>query len=160
MPQSRRQPKRNSQSASAVAAASNPQSPLTKYTPYWVVGLLFSLVLIAYLPSLHGGLLWDDEAHVTKPDLRSLNGLYRIWFELGATQQYYPLLHTAFWIEHELWGDNTLGYHLINILQHATVASLLYFVLRHLNIPGALLAATVFSSVSLSVSARARTPCL
>ena len=64
----------------------------------WV--LMFCLTLIAYLPALRGGLLWDDNMHVTRPDLRSLHGLWRIWFDLGATQQYYPLLHSAFWVEH------------------------------------------------------------
>ena len=32
--------------------------------------------------------------------------------ELGATQQYYPVLHSAFWLEHRLWGDAAVGYHL------------------------------------------------
>src|SRR5580658_9189917 len=53
---------------------------------------LFCTTLIAYFPALRGTLLWDDDAHVTKPALRSLHGLWRIWFDLGATQQYYPLL--------------------------------------------------------------------
>ena len=67
---------------------------------------------------MSGGMLWDDDAHVTRPELRSLSGLYRIWFDLGATQQYYPLLHSAFWLEHKLWGDSVVGYHLVNVLQH------------------------------------------
>jgi protein O-mannosyl-transferase len=62
------------------------------------------LTLIAYSPALNGDLVWDDAAHVTKPELQSLHGLWRIWFDLGATQQYYPLLHSAFWVEHTLWG--------------------------------------------------------
>jgi hypothetical protein len=45
--------------------------------------------LLAYLPALRGGLVWDDSGHVTRLDLQSLHGLWRIWFELGATQQYY-----------------------------------------------------------------------
>jgi hypothetical protein len=53
---------------------------------------------------------------VTKPALRSLAGLERIWTELGATQQYYPLLHSAFWGQHALWGDHPLGYHLVTLL--------------------------------------------
>jgi hypothetical protein len=44
-----------------------------------------------YLPALNGGLLWDDSAHVTSLAMRSFHGLFRIWFQLGATQQYYPL---------------------------------------------------------------------
>ena len=72
-------------------------------------------VFLAYQPAWQGGFIWDDEAHVTRPELRSWHGLYRIWFDLGATQQYYPLLHSAFWLEHKLWGDDPLGYHLVNI---------------------------------------------
>ena len=32
-------------------------------------------------------LVWDDDAHVTRPELRSLDGLARIWTRLDATQQ-------------------------------------------------------------------------
>ena len=71
-----------------------------------------------------GGALWDDDAHVTQPEWRSLDGLRRIWFEPGASQQYHPLLHCAFWLEHRLWGDATVGYHLVNLLLHAAVACL------------------------------------
>jgi Flp pilus assembly protein TadD len=100
---------------------------------------------MAYQPAWQGGLIWDDDAHVTRPDLRSGRGLYRIWFELGATQQYYPLLHSAFWIEHKLWGGATLGYHLVNILLHAAAAVMVALILRRLAIPGALLAAAIFA---------------
>ena len=86
---------------------------------------IFAATLAAYWPALHGGLIWDDDAHVTRPDLRSGAGLARIWFRIGATQQYYPVLHSAFWLEHRLWGDAVLGYHLLNVLLHATAACLL-----------------------------------
>jgi tetratricopeptide (TPR) repeat protein len=94
--------------------------------------LVFGLVLACYWPALRGGLVWDDQAHVTRPDLRSWSGLGRIWSDLRATQQYYPVLHSAFWIEHRLWGDATLGYHLVNVLFHATSCYLLALVLRRL----------------------------
>src|SRR5262249_52949345 len=102
-------------------------------------------VFVAYWPILQGDFLWDDSAHVTKPELRSFDGLRRIWFEMGATQQYYPLLHSAFWIEWQLWGDCTLGYHLVNLIEHATAALLVYLIARKLEIPGALLAASLFA---------------
>ena len=72
-------------------------------------------------------------------------GLYRIWFDGRATLQYYPLLHSAFWIEHKLWGNATLGYHLLNLLLHATAAVLVGLILRRLSIPGAWLAAAIFA---------------
>jgi tetratricopeptide (TPR) repeat protein len=97
------------------------------------------------LPALNGGLLWDDAAHITRPELRSLHGLWRIWSDLGATQQYYPLLHSAFWMEHKLWGDSTLGYHLANLLLHAAAAILVMLIMRRLGLPGGWLAALVFA---------------
>ena len=113
------------------------------------MGLIFALLLVAttaaYIPALTGDFLWDDAGHVTNPALQSWAGLWRIWFEVGSTQQYYPLLHTVFWIEHRLWGDTTLGYHLINVLWHVTSACLLVALLRRLAIPGALLAAFIFA---------------
>jgi tetratricopeptide (TPR) repeat protein len=100
---------------------------------------------MAYLPALRGGLLWDDTSHVTTPELQSLHGLWRIWFDLGATQQYYPLLHSAFWMEHRIWGDAVLGYHLTNVTLHAASACLVVMIVRRLSLPGAWLAGLVFA---------------
>jgi tetratricopeptide (TPR) repeat protein len=116
-----------------------------------VFALILVVTLAAYFPALTGDFLWDDAGHVTNPGLQSWSGLMRIWFELGVTQQYYPLLHSAFWIEHLVWGDATLGYHLINVLWHATSACLLVAILRRLAVPGALLAALVFALHPVSV---------
>jgi len=102
-------------------------------------------VLVAYLPALHGGPLWDDFGHITVPELRSLTGLWRIWSELGATQQYYPVLHSAFWLEHRLWGDAFVGYHLTNVALHSASAVLLVLILRRLALPGGLLAGLIFA---------------
>src|SRR5579862_5362381 len=106
-----------------------------------LAALLFLLLFLVYFPALGGGILWDDDAHITPPELQSFSGLARIWFQIGATQQYYPLLHTAFWFEHGLWGNSVAGYHVVNLLLHALAAFLLVAVLRRLTIPGAWLAA-------------------
>jgi tetratricopeptide (TPR) repeat protein len=106
---------------------------------------LMLATLAAYHPAWHGRMLWDDDRHITRSDLGSVEGLWRIWFDLGATQQYYPLTHSAFWIQHKFWGDDTLGYHLINILLHALSAFLVAVVLRRLGAPGANLAAVIFA---------------
>jgi tetratricopeptide (TPR) repeat protein len=110
-------------------------------------------VLAAYGPALHGGFVWDDDAHVTAAAMRSFHGLWRIWFDLGATQQYYPLLHSAFWIEHRLWGDAVLGYHLVNVSLHATAACLVVLIVRRLALPGAWLAGLIFALHPVCVEA-------
>jgi protein O-mannosyl-transferase len=112
----------------------------------WLFGLLLVIVtMFVYLPAWNGTPIWDDDAHLTKPELRSLEGLGRIWTQPGATQQYYPLAHTFFWVEHQLWGDWPAGYHLLNILLHCASALLLVRILRHLEIRGAWLAAAIFA---------------
>jgi tetratricopeptide (TPR) repeat protein len=89
-------------------------------------------------------MVWDDQAHVTRRELQPLAGLARIWYDLRATQQYYPVLHSAFWFEHRLWGDATLGYHLVNVALHVAAACLLVAILRRLRVPGAALAGVIF----------------
>jgi tetratricopeptide (TPR) repeat protein len=120
-------------------------SPTSRAGLWWTAALILGLALACYWPALRGGMVWDDDAHVTRPELRSTAGLRLIWSEPGATQQYYPLLHSAFWVEHRLWGDSTLGYHLANVLLHAAGAFLLVLVLRRLMVPGACLAGLVFA---------------
>ena len=113
--------------------------------PVWLALLLFAAVLVAYWPSIRGGMLWDDDAHITRPALQSVRGLWRIWFDIGATQQYYPLLHSAFWLEHHFWGDSTTGYRLLNVVLHATASCLFALVLSQLSIRGAWLGAFLFA---------------
>lgn len=110
--------------------------------------LLIALVLataLAYQPAWQGERLWDDDGHMTKVELRSLEGLGRIWTDIGATQQYYPVTHSVFWLQHRLWGDRTTGYHFLNILLHGCSAFLLVLVLRRLEVDGAELAGMVFA---------------
>jgi Flp pilus assembly protein TadD len=110
-----------------------------------VGAVLAVITLLAYLPAVRAAFIWNDADYVTSPALRSLHGLWRIWFEVGATEQYYPLLHSAFWVQHQLWGDAPAGYHLVNILLHAASACLFAAVLRRLAVPGAWLAAFIFA---------------
>ena len=113
----------------------------------WLPALLLLLaVLIAYIPAMRGSTIWDDARYLTEnPTLRSEDGLWRIWSEVGATIQYYPLVFTTYWIESRLWGFDPFGYHLVNVLLHAFSSLLLWRILRRLAVPGALLAAAIFA---------------
>ncbi len=114
--------------------------------PIWpLLPVLMAVVALVYQPVWLGGLLWDDDHHVTRLALQSLHGLWRIWTEPGAAQQYYPVAHSAFWLQHRLWGDEVLGYHLVNVGLHAISAFLLALILRRLRVPGAIVAAAIFA---------------
>jgi len=128
-----------------------PASPTNRIREAWFLFSLLAATVVAYLPTFHAGFIWDDDAHLTAPALRSVAGLSRIWTEPGATQQYYPLLHSLFWIEHRLWGDSALGYHVANLALHTLAAGLFALLLRRLTVPGAYLAALIFALHPLHV---------
>src|ERR1043166_4603878 len=108
--------------------------------------IVIAAVLIAYIPAMRGGYIWDDDRYVTKnATLRDNAGLRRIWFDVGATPQYYPLVFTSFWIERRICDAHPAGYHLTNLLLHAANAVLLLVALRRLKIPGAWIAAMLFA---------------
>ncbi len=108
--------------------------------------LLAGVTLLCYVPALWNGYIWDDDNYVTaNVTLRSLEGLRRIWLEPRSIPQYYPLVHTSFWLEYQLWGLQPMGYHLVNILLHIGGAMLLWRLLRELAVPGAWLGALLFA---------------
>ncbi|HEX5489629.1 MAG TPA: tetratricopeptide repeat protein [Candidatus Udaeobacter sp.] len=112
----------------------------------WGFCLILAVVtLMAYNPAWHGQLLWDDDNCSTPPELRSVDGLKRIWFQPRATAQYYPLLYTSYWIQQRVWGDSPTGYHLINLLLHIGCVVMLLRILRFLRIPGAELAVIIWA---------------
>jgi len=125
--------------------AADPQVGSGRARTAWACVGIFGVAIAAYWPVFRAGFIWDDDAHVTRAELQSLHGLWRIWFDLGSTQQYYPVLHGAFWLEHRLWGDAPLGYHLANVLLHATSACLFALALRRLAAPGAWFAGFLFA---------------
>ena len=107
---------------------------------------LVLMTFVAYAPIWRAGFIWDDDAYVTENvNLHTVAGLWRIWAEPRASQQYYPLSFTTHWIEYQLWGLRPLGYHVVNVLLHALNAVLLWAVLRQLKIPGAWVAAAIFA---------------
>jgi tetratricopeptide (TPR) repeat protein len=56
-------------------------------------------------------------------------------------------------VEHRIWGDAVLGYHLANILLHAFSACLVVMIARHLRLPGAWLAGFLFALHPVCVEA-------
>jgi len=134
--------------------AATPQAMRAGLPRGWMLWcLLFLSTLAAYWPALDGGLVWDDDVHVTRPELQSVEGLRRIWTDPGAVPQYYPLLHSAFWLEHRIWGDAVVGYHLTNVVLHALAAALVVLILKRLAVPGAWLAGFVFALHPVEVEA-------
>ena len=118
----RKKSKRNEERAEVESGA--PASPLSPLLG-WMILLL--LVFGSYAPAMSAGFIWDDNDYVTENEtLETVGGLGRIWFEIGANPQYYPLVHSMFWLEYRLWGETARGFHIVNMLLHAFAAFLLW----------------------------------
>jgi tetratricopeptide (TPR) repeat protein len=128
---------------------------------YWagVIGL-FALIIAAYLPAMRGGFIWDDDYYVSENlALRSFAGIQDIWagivrpneYVVRVAPQYYPMALTSLWLDYRLWGLNTLGYHLTNVLLHGCSAWLLWLILRKLDVPGAWVVAAIWALHPLQV---------
>jgi tetratricopeptide (TPR) repeat protein len=130
-------------------ASRNPLARLSSdsWTRSVIPGALLVLcVVLAYLPALHAGFIWDDDIYVTNnPLLTAPDGLRRIWFSLDAPSQYFPLTYTAFRLEHAFWGFNPAGYHWVNLLLHTANSLLVWRLLKRLSVPGAWLGAALFA---------------
>ena len=132
----------------ARAKAKRGQPRTIRPSKRWEIAKVAAIILagvLAYLPALRGGFVWDDEPLITaNPLMRTPSGLAEIWSG-SRTADYFPVTNTVFWIEHHLFGDNATGYHAVNILLQAANALLLWRVLRRLQIPGAFLAGLIFA---------------
>ena len=132
----------------ARAKAKRGQPRTIRPSKRWEIAKVAAIILagvLAYLPALGGGFVWDDEPLITaNPLMRTPSGLAEIWSG-SRTADYFPVTNTVFWIEHHLFGDNATGYHAVNILLQAANALLLWRVLRRLQIPGAFLAGLIFA---------------
>lgn len=114
--------------------------------------VIAALALIAHGRGVGNGFIWDDDAYVTANEtLRTADGLRRIWVEPRATPQYYPLVHTTYWLEFRAWGLDPAGYHAVNVLLHAATAALLYNVFLQLGLPVPWLGAALFAVHPLAV---------
>jgi len=103
-------------------------------------------VVAAYLPALGAGFVWNDDTYLTENRvLDRPDALKLIWTEPQANEQYYPLVFTTFWLEKKLWGLHPFGFHLVNVLLHASAALLLAALLRRLRLSGAWPAAALFA---------------
>ena len=64
--------------------------------------LLIALAAVfVYARTFFAGFIWDDDFYVwNNPTLKTLSGIFDIWFRPLSIPQYYPLVHTTYWLEY------------------------------------------------------------
>ncbi len=98
-----------------------------------------------YWPALHGDWLSDDRLYVTEnPLLNDPARVWKAWFQPGSFIEYYPLHETVQWVQWKLWGKDTLGYHVTNVVLHLLSALLLWRLLLKFGLRLAWLGGLIF----------------
>jgi len=94
--------------------------------------LMFLVGVIAYLPSLGNGFLWDDYAFFVDNESVTLGRFDRIFSEsttsgVGQVSNYYrPLTSLTFALDKAVWGLNPMGFHLTNLVLHSMAGVALF----------------------------------
>jgi len=124
----------------------------------WKESLLLKVALIVaagfwiYWPALHGDWLSDDGFYVTEnPLMQDPARLWKAWFSPGSFIEYYPIEQTVQWVQWQLWGTDTFGYHLTNLVLHLTSALLVWRLLGKLGVRLAWLGALIFTVHPMAV---------
>jgi protein O-mannosyl-transferase len=119
------------------------------------LALIVVAAIIVYHPSINGGFILDDDLLVVNNRItQASDGLYRFWCS-SEPADFWPVTNTTFWIEWRLWGMNSTGYHVSNLILHIVEALLIWVVLRKISIPGAFLAAMIFTVHPVNVESAA-----
>ncbi|MGA2798917.1 MAG: tetratricopeptide repeat protein [Thermoguttaceae bacterium] len=138
-------PKKSSKKHDLQAQVGTSVSPALTFRILAGAAIIIIASLIAYLPSLSNGFIWDDDKLLTENELvKASDGLYRFWCSTNAID-YWPITNSTFWIEWRLWEMNPAGYHALNLILHIVEALLVWIILRKLSFPGAYLAALIFA---------------
>jgi len=119
-PMAKRSKKKKSSSKTSPTAAASPHRPARLEEKLIIqVALIFAAVWWVYWPALDGDWIGDDLAYIPQnPLLRDPEGLWKIWFVPGSYFEYYPVEATVEWVQWQIWGVDTLGYHLTNVVLH------------------------------------------
>jgi protein O-mannosyl-transferase len=108
--------------------------------------LIAGITLWIYGPALRGDFIWDDAWYIsTNPLLHDSTGLWKFWFQAGSWFEFYPIEETVMWLQWQLWGNDTLGYHLTNVVLHIVSALLIWRLLGKLGVRMAWLGGLLFA---------------
>ena len=87
-----------------------------------VIVLLSGLI---YLPVIHGTVIWDDKEILLGRGIGAPQSILQCFMRPFLFHYYRPLTSVSFLIDHWMWGSNTFGYHLTNILLHVLTTAVL-----------------------------------
>ena len=115
-------------------------------------GFIFLVGCWIYAPVLRGDWLWDDALYLThNPLLHDPARGWKTWFSLGSLVNYFPITATVQWGQWASWQQDTLGYHITNVILQCLAACCLWRVLAQLHLKWAWLGGLLFVAHPMTV---------
>ncbi len=119
----------------------------------YVYAACLALSFLVYWPSLRGEFIMDDWGYITQnATVVQAESPLRFWTTFETTD-YWPLTYTVYWLEYRLFGQNPLGYHVVNVVLHSVNGFLLFILATQFGLRWALFGALLFLLHPLHVQA-------
>lgn len=132
----------------------SPAAPLAR-TPWWCALVIVAASVVAYHNSFDGPFVFDDASSiVTNPTIRRLWPLTEPLTppSSNVTAQGRPVLNLSLALNYAIGGPAVRGYHVVNLLIHASAALVLFGVVRRTWARVASAGATQATGLALSVA--------
>ena len=97
----------------------------------WML-LVMALSLLAYIPSLQNGFVWDDTKYIQNNPLITTIDLQALFSEY-VMGNYHPLTMLTYALEYQVFGLDAGGYHVVNLALHLVNVFLVYYLVALLS---------------------------
>ncbi|HUB67572.1 MAG TPA: tetratricopeptide repeat protein [Candidatus Methylacidiphilales bacterium] len=132
--------------ARRIVSPSLPPFPFRVAWPWLQAAVIALAVGWIYFPALQGDWIRDDNFDVAANAItQSPSGLWNIWFQPSSQVDYYPLKASVQWLQWQLWGNDTFGYHLTNVVLHLAGALLVWRLFAKMGLRLAWLGGLIFA---------------
>jgi len=113
---------------------------------------LFIFSFVVYIPSIKSDFVWDDvetieRSYYNLKNSELISALIPDLKKNKALLYYRPLIYTSYYIDYSIWGLNSVGYHLSNIVYNSLAVVAFYIlvvmILTGLGVRGGIYAAGI-----------------
>src|ERR1700677_281961 len=99
--------------------------------------IICALAFLIYGSGIGREFEFDDIFYISQNTMLKQAGAFHLFWFTSEAGNYYPLFWSLLRIQWLLWGDHTLGYHLLNLVLHSANSVLVWRIARAWRVPGA-----------------------
>ena len=100
---------------------------------FWIF-LALIITVVVYLPGVNYDFLWDDNFYLTEKHMEFNPANLRYWLDGTVLDLYSPVTAYSLMIDHNLFGDSLIAYHLHSLLLHCGSVLIFIAIMKKLRI--------------------------